>query len=288
MLAAPTGFGGDDRPITLPERTLGDLLNETFVIYGKNVWVVMGIAALVQAPVAMVALLLGRGSVDPTAAFFVEFILQCFTGFYVYGALAFAAGQQYVTGEMGIGMSYSRVWWRIVSLSALSLIVLAAFTLGALLFFLVVPVVLSLVFMVYWSVSVPAMVVQRMSAMDALRTSFRLVKGSWWRVFGISLVVGLVTVGLMIVAALPFLAGNALAGLAGLDTLGDQMLRLGGIAGGVVAAPVPAIAGTLLYYDLRVRREGFDLSSLSSDMGFSPAEDRMEGVSIHSKGMGRS
>ena len=180
MLAAPTGFGGDDRPITLPERTLGDLLNETFVIYGKNVWVVMGIAALVQAPVAMVALLLGRGSVDPTAAFFVEFILQFFTGFYVYGALAFAAGQQYVTGEMGIGMSYSRVWWRIVSLSALSLIVLAAFTLGALLFFLVVPVVLSLVFMVYWSVSVPAMVVQRMSAMDALRTSFRLVKGSGW------------------------------------------------------------------------------------------------------------
>ena len=42
---------------------------------------------------------------------------------------------------------------------------------------------------------------------------------------------------------------------------------LGGIAVEIVVAPIVFIAGTLLYYDLRVRKEQYDLSALSQEMG---------------------
>ena len=263
IMAGPRSYEVAERPGTIPERSLGQLLNETFHVYGRNFWLIIGIVAVVQVPVGIVGLILGSGPIGYVG----EFVLRWFASFYVYGALAFAAGQQYLTGEIDIGKSYSRVWWRVVSLSALTVIILAAFALGGGLFFLVFPVVLLLIFMVYWSVAVPAVIVQGSSSIDALRQSFRLVRGSWWRVFGISLVVGLVALGLSVLSSLPFMAGDALAGLGGPDALGTAMLALGSIVVAVVVVPIPAIAGTLLYYDLRVRKEGFDLPSLSREMG---------------------
>ena len=259
---------------------MGDLLNETFVIYGKGFRQVIGMAVVLHAPVGLVALLVGSGLADPLAAMLAAIVLQALASFYVYGAVAFATGQQCVTGRMSVAMSYSRVWWRVVSLSAMSLIVLASITLGMLL----------LVFMVYWTFAVPVIIVEGRTAIEALKRSLNLVRGSWWRVFAISLVVGLVTVGLAIVASMPFVLAEALAGLIGLESMGTQIVGLGSIVGGVIAAPVPAICGTLLYYDMRVRKEeGFDLSKLASEMGFRPAEDRMEEeVTIHSKGVGQS
>lgn len=40
---------------------------------------------------------------------------------------------------------------------------------------------------------------------------------------------------------------------------------------GVVTLPVATIAFTLLYYDLRVRMEGYDLNALSQEMGVAAA-----------------
>ena len=282
---------------------MGDLLNETFIVYGRGFWTVIGLAALLHAPMGVVSLLLVSGLVEPDSmlvagavphpALVVVSILQFLAVFYVYGAISFATGQLYVTGRMSVAISYYRVWWRVLSLSSLSLLVLVTVTLSVALFFLVAPLLLLIVLLVYWTCAVPVIVVEGNSAIGALRRSSQLVRGSWWRVFGISLVVGLVTVGLAITASLPFMAIDALAGLVGLDGLGAQILGMGGIAGGVVAAPVAAISGTLLYYDLRVRKEGFDLSSLSAELGYAPAEDREddteeEEVTIHSKGVGQS
>ena len=42
---------------------------------------------------------------------------------------------------------------------------------------------------------------------------------------------------------------------------------LGGLAVNNDNTPIVFIAGTLLYYDLRVRKEQYDLSALSQEMG---------------------
>ena len=44
-----------------------------------------------------------------------------------------------------------------------------------------------------------------------------------------------------------------------------------GMAVTTLAPPVLFIANTLLYYDMRVRKEHFDLEQLSNDMGLATA-----------------
>ena len=45
----------------LPERSLGDLLNETFKIYGARFGRIIGLAALIQVPVGLLGLIPAPG-----------------------------------------------------------------------------------------------------------------------------------------------------------------------------------------------------------------------------------
>jgi hypothetical protein len=95
-----------------------------------------------------------------------------------------------------------------------------------------------------------------------LRRSFRLMRGNWWRVFGILLLVGFI---LGIVSDIINLPLHLLA-----DVLTKNALHppsgavIVGAAGNVLAAAitVPVTAGVLvlLYVDLRMRKEGLDLA----------------------------
>lgn len=51
-------------------------------------------------------------------------------------------------------------------------------------------------------------------------------------------------------------------------TMGDTILsQLLVQVLGTLIAPFPAVVGTLLYYDLRIRKEGFDIQMLVEAMG---------------------
>ena len=251
-----------ERPGTIPERSLGDLLNETFLVYGRYLSRIIGLGAILHAPVSFAGLILGNGA----AAFLIEGALRFPASIFVYGAIVFAVGQQYVTGEIDIEKCYSRVWWRVATLAALTLILLVSVILGVGLFFLLVPLVL-MVYLVYWSVAIPTVMIEGSSSIEALRRSFRLVRLQWWRVFGISVVVGLVSLGLALVISLPFQVISRITAPEAATTLSSTVEFLGELAVVLVVPPVGAIAGTLLYYDLRVRKEGFDMLSLSREMG---------------------
>ena len=262
-MAAPRSYEVAERPRTIPERSLGELLNETFLVYGRNLRRVIGLGAVLHAPVSVVGFLLGNGF----AAFLVEGVLRFPASIFVYGAIVFAVGQQYVTGDIGIERCYSRVWWRVVSLAMLTLILSVSVVLGVGLFFLLVPLVLLLVYLAYCLVAVPAVMVEGSSSIEALRRSFRLVRGQWWRVFAIWVVVVLVSLGLALVIGLPFQVISRIAAPEAATTLSNVVEFLGELAIVVAVPPVAAIAGTLLYYDLRVRKESFDIPTLSREMG---------------------
>jgi hypothetical protein len=53
----------------------------------------------------------------------------------------------------------------------------------------------------------------------------------------------------------------------GTTGLTDVIQLLGAVTVSAVVPPVFAIAGTLLYYDLRVRKENYDMSELSRELG---------------------
>ena len=264
-------------PPTLAPRNLGELLSETFALYGRHFRWFMGLAAVVQVPMSILTLAMTRGVGGGSITFTAAMLLSFAGTMFVYGAAVCAVGQHHLSGVVKIGDCYARVGSWFISILLLSLI------LGVTL--LLVPLAVSLtadsvaagfislllipaiVVFIYWSMAIQAVVVEGHKAVNALRRSYALIKGSWWRVFGISLVVGLVALGLAILITVPFAVLSSAMGVtqsSGLDILLDS---LGSIAVEIAVAPVVFIAGTLLYYDLRVRKEQYDLSVLSQEMG---------------------
>ena len=82
-----------------------------------------------------------------------------------------------------------------------------------------------------------------------------------------SLVVVLVITGMGILLTIPFAWVSDLAGLVNPKTLaGLSLTTFNSIVVGVAVLPVAFTAMTLLYYDLRVRREHFSLEVLSQEM----------------------
>lgn len=255
--------------------SLGDLLNETFAIYGTHFRRLIILVAIVQVPVSFFGLVPLHG----LAGFFVVGAVSLMAGVCIYGATIWAVGQHYVTGEMDIEACYRRVWWRVVSLGALAA---GLATLGLLSDFLastaitgnsavagVIVMVLGSAFVVgavYFMVTPQAVIVEGLRPIEALKRSFVLVRESWWTVFGRGLVVLLVLMGLGLVLTIPFGVASGIAAPEDTNAIGATFVFLAGMVVSVLVPPVTSIAATLLYFDLRVRKEDYDTEALSREM----------------------
>ncbi len=131
----------------------------------------------------------------------------------------------------------------------------------------VAAVVVALLLTVRWALAAPALVLEKAPVLTALRRSWRLTRGSFWRVLGILLLTGIIVSIGQAVISVPFGALSALPG-AGQDDpsgdLGTVFARLlingiGTIVAGAIFYPFNAAASALLYIDLRMRREGLDV-----------------------------
>jgi hypothetical protein len=124
---------------------------------------------------------------------------------------------------------------------------------------------LTIWFGVMLSLAAPAVVLERQGPLQALRRSWRLVSRSFWRVFGILLLAGLIVTMAGFILELPFGAaavlsgGNFLSGhTPGLAT--TLISAVGRIVAGTVTRPISAGVVVLLYMDMRMRKEGLDLA----------------------------
>ena len=119
---------------------------------------------------------------------------------------------------------------------------------------------------VAWSLTIPAMLFERTMPWTALQRSFRLVKGRWWPICGV------IIVGVMLVS---FLAGILQAVIqlvpAFLADGNEAVLAfstvVAGTVGSALTTPYTAAVIALLYFDQRVRKEGFDLEILAQGLG---------------------
>ncbi|MFJ3171449.1 hypothetical protein ACIPJK_11805 [Streptomyces roseus] len=122
-----------------------------------------------------------------------------------------------------------------------------------------------------FSLASPALMLEKSSVPTSLRRSSRLVQGSWWRIFGITALTGLITTFVSAIIVWPL----SIAGLAiGLADAGPTALENGTAAsswaalilsavGAVIAQtitmPIQSGVTVLLYVDQRIRREALDL-----------------------------
>jgi hypothetical protein len=132
-------------------------------------------------------------------------------------------------------------------------------------------VVLAAMLYVRLAFAAPALLLERLGIVESLRRSWRLVTGSWWRVFGILLLGAIIAGAINGLVQLPFsLVGNLVGALSGRDaqSLGDVtsgmqiavvVSNVGSVLASTVTAPFTAALTALLYIDLRIRREGLDV-----------------------------
>ncbi|HEY7146681.1 MAG TPA: glycerophosphoryl diester phosphodiesterase membrane domain-containing protein [Streptosporangiaceae bacterium] len=138
---------------------------------------------------------------------------------------------------------------------------------------------LAVWFLVRFSLAVPVVMLEGAGPAGALARSWRLVRRSFWRVFGI-LLMGLLIVGLSgLVLEIPF---NLIARVGGgsgqlFGLIGDStpvaviIAAIGSVVAATVTRPVSAGISVLLYVDLRMRKEGLDLALRTAASGQQPA-----------------
>ena len=121
------------------------------------------------------------------------------------------------------------------------------------------------------AVVTPALVVEDIGPLKAVGRSWRLVKGRWWSTFGTTLIAYLLVgaIGQLIQTLLiapAFASGDN-------EVLGATMTGVGQVVSNAITLPLQAAILTVLYYDLRVRKEGLDLALLAERFGSTAPAD---------------
>ena len=116
---------------------------------------------------------------------------------------------------------------------------------------------------VAWSVAVPALLGEQLGITAALGRSRALVRGRFWPCAGVlilavllALIVTLVILGVL----------SALLGSSGNDTVTFFEQGVASLIANTLVLPFQVAVTTVLYIDLRVRKEGFDIQLLTHSL----------------------
>ena len=130
--------------------------------------------------------------------------------------------------------------------------------------------VVAIWLMIRFSLSSPALMLEKQGILKAMSRSTKLVRGSWWRVFGIQLLATIIANIVASIVVIPFaflaaaLSGDGATGF--LDSAGGDLgwtflivSGIGSVIGSMLTFPITAGVTVLLYIDQRIRREALDL-----------------------------
>ena len=110
-----------------------------------------------------------------------------------------------------------------------------------------------------WLVAPVIVVMEKMGPVAALGRAWRLSEGNRWRILAMQLLLFILNLILSIVIGALFGGFAAVGSTSDQIGLSNVVQSLVNFASTIVWAPVEWIAFTVLYYDLRVRKEAFDL-----------------------------
>lgn len=109
---------------------------------------------------------------------------------------------------------------------------------------------------------VPIAVVERQGPIATLGRAMWVLRRRFWRLIGITLLVGLLVALATFGLQLPFLLLGAL-----LSPVAWAIEAVGEVLAQIVSVPVTSFAALLVYLDARVRHEGLDLQLRARDIG---------------------
>ena len=266
-------------------RRVGEVLDAAIKIYLRNARTLMGATAAVVIPLRILAgvvllSVLPNGNDVPGGTFNLNsnsqpaadraavlgangalIVIELIVATLVVAACTKAVSDAYLDQPVDAAASLRFAFRRMPAVFALYILLYMGLIVGFIL--LIIP---GIWLYVAWSVAVPTLLIERRNPFRALGRSRRLVKGRWWASAAIlivaslmvTLIAGAIEALLIAVASLPSQPSLVLAVSAS---------TLSGIIATVITEPFRAATTTLLYYDLRVRREGYDLHVLADQLG---------------------
>jgi hypothetical protein len=260
---------------------IGEILDVAIKIFWRHKGTLARIVLVVVAPVTVLANLIQFSALPDEDAFSADTASNADFSLAITGFLASALlgwiGTTFATaacfkavGEAYIGeppkwrSSLSFVARRLHSV--IWLVFLTTLVTGVGLLLCIVP---GIYFFVAFSVVMPVLLLEGLRGRRAMGRSRRLISGRWWAAFAL-LLVGYILTG--IVAAV---VEGAVTAVTFTDTGDDTLVAflvttIGAVGAAVATAPFQAAYTSVLYFDLRVRKEAFDLQLLAQQIGVEP------------------
>jgi hypothetical protein len=274
-------------PVRLRVMPLGELLDESFKLYRRHFTVIAGVALVIIVPNLILSLISGsyranpitylqnvaqnlnnpdalatiqaqQGAYTSSPLYLLSFPVAALLVPFSVGALyraatSLAAGNVETIGSVLLGTlrRYFAVW---------GVVILAVLLFVGCVAIVTIPVVIWVA--IRWSVAIPALFAEGIGPVKALGRSWNLVRDNWWRTLGILIIVSIMVS--LIETALQVLFGGVAAVVPGLtgDLRAGVVTTVTTLVDALVGAITP-IAITMLYLDLRVRKEGLDLDQLA-------------------------
>jgi len=255
---------------TIPPKTLGEILSAAFNVYKANAASLILIVAIVVVPLTFISSLFSNVVFEGTKQRAIILgnevtVIDRSFGFFIAGALITAlisviiwavlqaailraAAQATIGDPVDPQESYRFGFKRLGSVILLSILVGLAVIGGLIL--LVIP---GLIFLFFFSVSVPVLIVENRRGTDAMSRSWNLVKGHFWHAVGVIVVAGLITG--IVGGIIGSIGGNA------------WVVRwIFSSIGSIITAPFTALVSVLLYLDLRSRSEALTADTLRGEL----------------------
>jgi hypothetical protein len=276
--------------IDLRPLSLGEILDRTFSLYRRHFVLFLGITALPH--LLILALNLAQSMVTrfptprtrvpveqlqgPTAngllafglaGFVVGFIIYMVAYLFAQGGTVYAVSELYLGRQTTIGASLGRMRGQLLSL--FGVIILNGLAIMGALVFLIIPGIYVACRLI---TCVPAALLEDLGPRASLERSFRLTQGNAGRSFLIFLLYFIILYAALFLFMLPFTF------MMGISAKDPSMVRMwltlsqvGNFIAGVLVSPILTIATAVFYYDLRVRKEAFDLQLMMNPGGAAPA-----------------
>jgi hypothetical protein len=263
------------RPLSLSE-----LLDRTFFLYRKHFVLFVGITAipfLILLPIQIVFTeirmpsdmgsppdIMMRNAVLTLALGLLLGILVGVAGLIAQAASIIAVSKIHLGNPASIGDSYAGIKGSFVNLLFAVILVTLGCTGGFIL--CIVP---GIIFSVAWILSIPVVLIEIKGPIGAMKRSWELTKGRRWQIFLILFLVGIFTyivTGILQVPVIIWLIIKGLNGLQNIPPWVNVISQIGSFISSCLVIPVSTISTSLIYYDQRVRKEGFDLQILMSSL----------------------
>lgn len=242
--------------------TVGELMNSAVDIYRRRFWTLIRLGAVFIFPIQVVYAIVFSAAASGRANAISGLVLVL-TGQLATAACLKAVSDTYIGHPTSWKRSFDFVWHRFGQVIVLA--VIEVILVGVGLAFVLVPGVYLLVVLL---VATPALLLEGLNPISAMRRSRELVSGMWFRTAGTYLLASIFVFLVALVPSLLFIRVSAGSHVTSSHPLGAQIAS---VVTSLLTTPFMAAIVTLIYYDLRVRKEGLTLDALARGVSVDPA-----------------